>query len=98
MVLSQMNTQISNDYRRENFRLAQYLANRGYLRILNGLFHREYFRVARTVNNLKSDLRNILRQDQLKETIKPEQRLWSEIEDLLRGRRELYGVSQARGR
>lgn len=76
---------IPNDFRRENFWLAERLANSGYLRILKGMPFREHFRLARIFNNLRIDIRNVIRQNELRNVIHTTDELWTEIEQLLRG-------------
>jgi len=81
-----MKRYIPSDYRRENYWLAQRLADMGYIRKLQGRSSVHYFKAARRINNLGSDIRNLIGQDEFEGILVNDCEVRAEIDDLLSGR------------
>ncbi|MBM3326103.1 MAG: hypothetical protein FJY65_03840 [Calditrichaeota bacterium] len=73
------------DFRRENFWLAGQLAAIALKRRLNGQTYRSYLSVAKKINNLQCDVRNLVRNNALHSLTWVNEAIWPDIERLMGG-------------
>jgi len=76
---------IPKDYRRENYWLAGRLADSALIRWCSGEPFRLHLRAARLINNLRRDVRNILREGEVHRIEGIDTAVWPEIDRLLSG-------------
>ena len=76
---------LPHDFRRENYWLAEKLANIAYMRLLRSLSYHQYLRAARFFNNLKNDIRNLIREQEFYKLLTFGKDVKMEIDSLIRG-------------